>query len=120
MSKERIFYCMLSTVAQDPSSFGCPLNCEHSNYVASVFYHDVNVINNLEGYAKGVMLVYLLYDSTIVQKSEEMLLYDTPALLSAVGGSLGLFLGFSCITVFFYAIDNWHCIMRKINTRAAR
>jgi hypothetical protein len=59
------------------------------------------------------MGVYLLYDSTIVQRSEETLLYDVPALLSAVGGSLGLFLGFSCITMFFYAIDNWQGIRIK-------
>ncbi len=59
------------------------------------------------------MGVYMFYNSTIVQKSEETLLYDVPALLSAVGGSLGLFLGFSCITIFFYAIDNWRDLKKK-------
>ncbi len=47
------------------------------------------------------------YSENNVRKLETVLLYDFGAIVSAVGGSLGLFLGFSC----------WHmanCLLDKI------
>lgn len=40
--------------------------------------------------------VYLFYADTRVRTTEEYLLFDFGAIVTAVGGSLGLFLGFSC------------------------
>ena len=37
----------------------------------------------------------------------EMCIRDRPAVVGAVGGSLGLFLGFSCYGVLSDIIDNW-------------
>ena len=38
----------------------------------------------------------MYYDETEVQVKEEFLIYDLNAIVAAIGGSLGLFLGFSC------------------------
>ncbi len=41
-------------------------------------------------------MVYIAYHTTMVMVSEEYKLFDFGAIVAAVGGSLGLFLGFSC------------------------
>ncbi len=41
-----------------------------------------------------------IYMSGIVETSEEYLLFDANAIVASVGGSLGLFLGVSCINLF--------------------
>ncbi len=40
--------------------------------------------------------MYLFYQTTQATLYREYLLFDESAIVSAVGGSLGLFLGFSC------------------------
>ena len=44
-------------------------------------------------------ILYLFYTDMAVPTHEEYLLYDFNAIVSAVGGSLGLFLGFSCYEI---------------------
>ncbi len=44
--------------------------------------------------------VYVYYDTLHVRKQYERLIYDLPGFLSALGGSLGLYLGLSCFGVF--------------------
>ena len=41
----------------------------------------------------------MYYAQTEVQVKEEFLIYDLNAIVAAIGGSLGLFLGFSCYEV---------------------
>jgi len=47
--------------------------------------------------SENVTEVYLSWDDLDVLIEEEYLLLDFNAIVSAVGGSLGLFLGFSCL-----------------------
>jgi hypothetical protein len=42
--------------------------------------------------------------SLIVEERVETLVYDVGSFLAAAGGNLGLFLGFSCLSVFLYII----------------
>lgn len=49
-------------------------------------------------YQTGVSLS-LSYESLIVEERIESLVYDAGSFLSAIGGNLGLFLGFSCLTM---------------------
>ena len=44
----------------------------------------------------GTSFVYLFYQNLVVPIEEEYLLFDFNSIVSAVGGSLSLFLGFSC------------------------
>ncbi len=50
--------------------------------------------------------IYMFFPSGIVAESEQYYLYDLASVVSAVGGGLGLFLGFSCLALASKAI-NW-------------
>ncbi len=47
----------------------------------------------------------LYYDTMNVERRYERLLYDTPGFLSALGGSLGLYLGLSVLGAIFGALE---------------
>jgi len=47
----------------------------------------------------GAFVILLFFDSNIIEASKEVLIYDFTAFVAAVGGNLGLFLGFSCAWV---------------------
>jgi hypothetical protein len=49
--------------------------------------------------------IYVYYDNLVVSTTLERLVYDIPAFLSAMGGSLGLYLGFSCLEILFRTVD---------------
>lgn len=44
-------------------------------------------------------ILWLYYSNTDITLTEEVLLFDFAAILSAVGGSLGLFIGFSFLDI---------------------
>ena len=50
-------------------------------------------------YDKQALYFSIGYESFIIEVSIETLLYDIGSFLAAVGGNLGLFLGFSCLSV---------------------
>ena len=43
--------------------------------------------------------MYTYFDSMIVEIQNEILIYDWPKFLSAIGGTLSLYLGFSCLSM---------------------
>ena len=49
--------------------------------------------------------LYVAYESMDFEKEEETLVYDSGNFFAAVGGNLGLFLGFSCLSVIYAGID---------------
>ncbi len=53
--------------------------------------------------SSGQSWLLLKSPSSVVSVAEEDLLYDVCAIVSAVGGSLGLFLGISCYGI----IEKW-------------
>ena len=50
----------------------------------------------------GVVEVYTYYDTNSVQLQKEILIYDWPRFLSAIGGTLGLYIGFSCLSIIIW------------------
>ena len=64
----------------------------------------------VKGYRQGSnisatsVLLELVYDSPLVEERVETLVYDAGNFLTAVGGNIGLFLGFSCLSVLFSII----------------
>ncbi len=50
-------------------------------------------------------VLFPFYDTTVVEKQYERLIYDLPGFLSALGGSVGLYLGLSCVSVIYTFID---------------
>jgi hypothetical protein len=53
----------------------------------------------------------LLYDSFNVEERVESLIYDWGSFLTSIGGDLGLFLGFSCLSILLSLVK---CIKDKI------
>ena len=58
-------------------------------------------LNDLVG--KGVLLTIYLANF-VVEERIETLIYDTGNFLAQAGGNLGLFLGFSCLSLLFAII----------------
>jgi len=49
--------------------------------------------------------LFVSFNSLGVEKEVETLVYDAGNFFAAIGGNLGLFLGFSCLSVVFAAIN---------------
>ena len=69
-------------------------------------------------------MLYAMYASPKVKIEEEYMLMGTIAMISATGGSLGLFLGFSCYgaiwNIFEIAETVFHTIFMSGGNRKAK
>ena len=84
-----------------PESFGCPLPCTRISYdIDTSYYHE-----NSEDPRSNFSL-FIFPSSKFIEDQSETLLYDAGGFFAAVGGHLGLLLGFSCLSVL-YAIVKW-------------
>ena len=72
---------------------GCPIMCQEVRYDIRVSQLGENAMS---AGISGVNGVYAAYASSKIKIEEEYLLMGGTAIISATGGSLGLFLGFSC------------------------
>jgi len=83
----------------------CPLPCKDASYSITLDYYSSNMYLNLKKEMsddflnKGVTLV-MYYSSFTIEEHVETLVYDAENFLAAIGGNLGLFLGFSCLSLF--------------------
>ncbi len=82
-------YRKIYTTQLDSEKMGCPPACR-----TPATNVKVTVDNTRDG--GNYTQVYVSYSTTMVMVSEEYKLFDFGAIVAAVGGSLGLFLGFSC------------------------
>ena len=90
---------------------GCPLPCSRVNYDLDVSYYHENTLGDPDLYKSSNFSLNFFPFSRRVEERIETLVYDAGGLMTAVGGNLGLFLGFSCLSVLF-AIVSW--IKKKI------
>ena len=75
---------------QDRSDItGCATSCLRE-------IHEVNVMEDFTRNLGNKTDFFVFYGSTTVQVDTEYVLFDANAIVASVGGSLGLFLGFSC------------------------
>ena len=58
--------------------------------------------------------VYLIWEDNLVYIEEEYLLMDFNSIVSAVGGSLGLFLGFSCLDFLMQLLNKIDPFLRNM------
>ncbi len=74
------------------------MHVEHTAVFRPVYFrmHDPNFPSRA---------IYPFYDSVTVEKQYERLIYDLPGFLSALGGSIGLYLGLSCVSVIYTFVD---------------
>ena len=75
----------------------CPIPCKLIVYEAKQRNFHKNAVFGF--YDKQALYFSIGYESFIIEVSIETLLYDIGSFLAAVGGNLGLFLGFSCLSV---------------------
>ena len=73
-----------------PDVTGCPYPCSETVYAVTP-RRDASILNK-----DSISCLFVYYKTTTLKVFDEYLLYDTNAIISAIGGSLGLFLGFSC------------------------
>ena len=82
----------------------CPPPCKQKSYSLDVkkfhtnswIEHDYQPFKDVSQSAVGFSLAY---ETFVVEEQVETLVYDAGNFLAAVGGNLGLFLGFSCLTM---------------------
>ena len=76
---------------------GCPILCENVEYHLRLSKMGRNLVS-FEGY-KNSTIFFAKYNTPKVKIEEEYTLMGVNAIISATGGSLGLFLGLSCYGV---------------------
>ena len=72
----------------------CPVLCDNIKYDSRLSKLGKKSLANKENINKTTL--YAMYASPKVKIEDEYTLMGTTAIISATGGSLGLFLGFSC------------------------
>ena len=77
----------------------CPLPCRQIYYTLNTVNFHVTSITN------AAFMLGMTYENFAVEKAIEKLAYDVGDLLAQVGGTLGLTLGFSCLSCLIAVID---------------
>ena len=99
----------LETFISDSNKYGCPVPCRQTSYkVKMEYFHKNNALLSPEygNLPEGHFTIHSSFLTFSVEEKIESLEYDLPNLLVSAGGNLGLFLGFSCLSVMF-AIIEW-------------
>ncbi len=94
-ARDRAFYNVVEHLSNQTAT-GCAMPCKKTTYEVRIKEEPPSLLVAANG-----AQVYL-QASMQVEHREEVLLYDFNNIVSALGGSLGLFLGFSCLSLFTY------------------
>lgn len=90
------------------SKHGCPLPCTEVSFVFETFYlHRNSWIETKQEteLPNGVYQIKISYSSLHVKERVVTLVYDLENFLTSLGGNLGLFLGFSCLSLMLIAVE---------------
>ena len=102
------FTFLLEKIYLQPWNYGCFVPCKQTSYTFKVnYFHKNNVLmpDNKANNSKDHLYMYVYFPTFSVEEKIESLEYDLANLLVSAGGNLGLFMGLSCLSVLFYAID---------------
>ncbi len=90
-----------------PHKFGCPLPCVKQSYEISLkYFHETSWPDFYKpGNFNNTFFLSLSYKTFDIVENEETLIYDVGNFFAAAGGHLGLFLGFSCLSILMQIID---------------
>ena len=86
-----------------PENYGCPIPC-----TSHTFNPMLNTFHNYEFENENPHHIdlYAYYSSPTVEKKEEYFLYDTMTLASSLGGTVGLLLGYSLLSILLFLINS--------------
>ncbi len=108
-------YNLATNIVQDMlvtilSSGQCAQGCMQTKYqVQSIEYY--NTLTT--GFSNGEFILFVYFGSLNVEHKTEKYIYGFDTALVAVGGSMGLFLGLSCTSIFLFIID---FLQKKLQT----
>jgi hypothetical protein len=91
----------------DFNAYNCALPCKVISFSFDIDYrHSNSIITRYpnQSVEEGGFQLHYYYKSLKVEEKTETLIYDVGNFLAAAGGNLGLFLGFSCLSVLFELI----------------
>ena len=91
------------------SEYNCPIPCRQTSYQVKLkYFHQNNVLlpSELANKSKGHFTLYTFFPTFTAEEKIESLECDLASLLVSAGGNLGLFLGFSCLSVMI-TITEW-------------
>jgi hypothetical protein len=90
----------------DPDRFGCPLPCSYSYYKIRLVHTHKNAFELFTGKPpEDQHYLYFYFDSHETEILTESLFVDFSSLVAHIGGNLGLFIGFSCLSIFILIVE---------------
>ncbi len=101
-------YSNLIDLSNSPDDFGCPVPCTKLTYTTTInYYHQNNWFYDyfVPTEIENNFALYVFFSTLNVQQQIESFDYDFASFLAAAGGKLGLFLGFSCLSVLFAVVN---------------
>jgi hypothetical protein len=117
LNSETMLFKAMEAVRDFPSTYGCQKPCKQSSYSFSIgYYHQTSYVShgNLDAISNESFHLAFYYDSLTIEEHFETLVYDTGSMLVAAGGNLGLFLGFSCLSILLSAISFLKQMVKKM------
>ncbi len=97
-SSKHVLFLKISTQQNIFSLLTCLEQCQHVSYKVAMKETDMYSGKNLLTGKDEAKLIFFYYIDTSVVVSKEVQLMTFNGFVSAFGGSLGLFLGFSCLS----------------------
>ena len=94
---------MLTNFIENSEQYGCPLPC-----TVRTFNPLLNTFHNVYEFSdKNTehLRLFVNYASKTVEKKEEYFIYDLMTLASSLGGTLGLLLGYSLLSISLSIIN---------------
>jgi len=91
------------------SEFGCPVPCKQKSVKYEIEYFSRNSYFEADEKIfvdKNIFQLIVFFKSMTVEAKKESYVYDGVNFLTAAGGNLGLFMGFSCLSIIFSLIDS--------------
>ena len=112
-ARKKIWDISIDFVKQ-PEIYGCPLPCTSQS-----FNPKLNTFYDKE--TNEILMIFVYFTTTTVEKKEEYFLYDTMSLTSALGGTVGLLLGYSLLSILLSLIKFLErCILDAILARRGK
>ena len=103
---------LLTDLQNNENGNYCHLPCSRHEYHTKVHYFHKHSHASFQENLSALSL-YIMYTTMTTEIKEEHLVYDFQGLLTGIGGTLGLFLGYSLLSVLFDIINffqrkSWH------------
>lgn len=116
-SSLEMFESLVDTYAGNIKSFGCLPPCRFSFFETTLSeYHRSSWVGTTPAPVDHFKLAISL-SHFFTEVHTETLIYDQSYCIGQIGGHLGLLLGFSCLSIYFFAADCFQKAIKVIRER---